>query len=789
MKSGLFGSVRFVPDSGDGYTASADKNGLALTLSRSDLFAWMENPGSRYTDFVLDADLSIDGESGYSSVGFMFRQRADSEYYYFLVSSKGYYRFDIVLNGTPEEIIGWTRLSTGPERDYGLRILANGPSFRFFVNGAWAGEARDDRIDAGTISFCGQNYGEAETALMRCRALTLESRPFEIENHASGMSKVPEPGARRRLAESYGASGRYNDQVAQLQRVVLETGGTADDFFQLARGFIHMNLYDSAIRALEKCLAAEPGHPMARQVMADMLYLTDRIDTLKPMLPSLIEDFPDNAFLLNLAGNTGAAGGNWKEACEYYRRAAGLEPEEPLYLEHAAGALERTESTGEARDLYEQAAWAYFKGEHYGDATRIIRHLETSPELSPDMKALRGKLLFQENDLAGALDIFENLIDAGYRDGSVFFLTGLMYAFRGRRQEAGEYFRKAVEMEEDYYLYRFRLAENSFLLGEDCLEDIERALELQPDDGWVLNLAGQVFMEREDHVKAAECLEKAAEILPGETDVRINLSEAWFMAGNPEKAFSVLGNDEEDAAVLNHRGNLFARSGRIEEAIDSYSRASVKAPERVEYIENCAAAYIEGDMPLKAEELLSRVLEEHPGARAFNLMGNCLGMTGNYKRSEAAYLEAVRLEPDWDEPRLNLADLYVTLGELDNAEILLKSEGLGSNDRARRLSAKLERLKTESISCSICGRAWTVPRELGDQGNLKIVGEPPKDLPAGRCPSCGRVYCIDCVSDHLDNSRFVCPDCGDYLKLNDDRLKYILKQYFEETDISGKGDL
>ncbi len=787
MKTGLFASVRFEEATGDGYNAAVEKGRLRLSLFRSNLFAWMENTAFRYRDFVLFAELDMDVRNGYSAAGFMMRQIGDSEYYYFLVSTRGYFRFDIVLNGTPEEIIGWTRLDSTADTHISMRIIANGPEFTFIVNDTWAGEATDDRIEAGTISFCAQNYDESPGATVYCRKLTVESRPVEIEESISHAALEHRPSAdlRRRLSDSFYASGRYLEGVRQLQKVLVEESGTAEDLFRISQGFAYMGMYTRALEVLEKCLTVEPGHPRARLARADMLYLTNRIDALEPLLPSLIRDFPDNPFLLNLAGNTAFAAGDLTKALEYYLRAAELDKSMPLYLEHAAGALKRRGDLKEAKDLYGQAALRYFRNEDYTESGRIVELLESLGDLSEDMQALKGKLFFQAGETDRAFEQFEELISRGYRDGSVFFLAALALSARGEREKASDYYRAAVDIEGDYYLYWFRLAENSWLLGKDCFDELERALELAPGEGWVLNLAGQVCMDSGDMEKSVDYLRKAVEALPEETDIRINLAEAYFMAGDKDNAHSVLEKGPDNSSVLNYRGNLYSRSGDFEKALECYNAAVGSAPENLEYRENAAAAYIELDMPLKAEEILSWVIEKKPGARSFNLMGNCLGMTGEYKRAEAAYLEALRLDRTWDEPRLNLAELYITLGAADEAQRVL-DEGETSSPRADRLKARIRRLTGETIRCSSCGRTWTVPLDLEDQGNLRILGDPPKDLPAGKCPTCGLIYCIECVSGHLENNRFVCPDCGDYLKLNDNRLKFLFNEYFSNRVDSGE---
>jgi hypothetical protein len=64
-----------------------------------------------------------------------------------------------------------------------------------------------------------------------------------------------------------------------------------------------------------------------------------------------------------------------------------------------------------------------------------------------------------------------------------------------------------------------------------------------------------------------------------------------------------------------------------------------------------------------------------------------------------------------------------------------------------------------------------------------LVGEPPRESPAGECPDCGRVYCIECAMEGLEDGRFRCLECKTPLKLRNDHLKYLVNRYADGRDI------
>ena len=94
------------------YTKSKEPEGgrLELEIDRPDLFAWTEAPLYRHSDFVLEGEFEIEAGLPYSACGFLFRYQDESNFYSVLVSNRGYFRFDVVFNGSPRPLVAWTEL-------------------------------------------------------------------------------------------------------------------------------------------------------------------------------------------------------------------------------------------------------------------------------------------------------------------------------------------------------------------------------------------------------------------------------------------------------------------------------------------------------------------------------------------------------------------------------------------------------------------------------------------------------------------------------------------------------
>ncbi|MEI6876393.1 MAG: hypothetical protein WCL50_14835, partial [Spirochaetota bacterium] len=62
-----------------------------------------------------------------------------------------------------------------------------------------------------------------------------------------------------------------------------------------------------------------------------------------------------------------------------------------------------------------------------------------------------------------------------------------------------------------------------------------------------------------------------------------------------------------------------------------------------------------------------------------------------------------------------------------------------------------------------------------------VRGMPPDEAPAGACPSCGKIFCIACRKESLVENRFTCPDCGENLKLSDNKLRWLVREALEAS--------
>lgn len=776
---------RIALEENDQYSSKVTASGFSLELKKKNLFAWSNSPLFRYRDFHLEAKLSLAGSNGYCAAGIVFHYVNEENFYYFLVSSRGAFRCDVVFNSNPIHLIEWTECPFIKDGQIDLRIIAHGSFYSFYIDNEWVAEFDDDTIAAGRLGLAAQNYNESENALFYLKKLKVDARPLQVEQaYYRWVHYIPVlPEYRRKLAETFFSMGRFTVAVVQLKKALRTGGESAELHFQLAASFLHLKLYDEALESIEKSLALEPEKSEAVIEKANILYLKDEFTRGRGYIKKIMRSYKKNSLLWNLLGNNEFALKNWQAAHKAYKKAISLDNQLPIFLINAARAALEMGDRKEALDLYLQASRLLFKLEDYAEIYLLLPRVKHLDPENHEVAALEGKILFHEQKFAEAEKLFSKLIHSGYIESSVFFLYGLILAAEDNRAAALEYLEQATRLEPDYYLYWFHLSEKLFLSGDDPMVALKKAFDLAPDDPWVNNLYGLVLLRNGSLSDAGSYLQKALDQAPVEIDILINFSEYLFRTEQREKAFSIIGEGlkatGDDPKLLNHRGNLFSRLKEYGEAAADYEIALKADPDNVEYMENCAACSIELDMIMRAEELLLKLLEKSPGASVYNRLGNLALIKRENKRAELAFKEALKLEPDNGEINLNLAALYLQQGRQKQAKELILSilEKQPDSAGAVKLLSQIRKNYELKMECASCSREWWVPRELPPQRGLKLHGEPPGEAPAGKCPACGKIYCIACASDYLRDKRFVCADCGEFLKLSGNQLKYLIAKH------------
>ena len=210
---------RFINEASEAYETEIRKHKLIFRLFKKNIFAWCESSFLSCTDFISEADFSFESEDSYSSAGIIFRKGSEYNYYYFLVSNRGFFRIDCVFNGKPMPLIEWTPLSSPAGRDVSVKVTGLDGYFNFYVNSEKICSLHDETIGRGDITFCCQNYDRSDSAEISLKRFLVNSVSFDVESEYSDGKEIS-AGQKYNLAKSLYERGKFEPAAVWMENII-----------------------------------------------------------------------------------------------------------------------------------------------------------------------------------------------------------------------------------------------------------------------------------------------------------------------------------------------------------------------------------------------------------------------------------------------------------------------------------------------------------------------------------------------------------------------------------------
>jgi tetratricopeptide (TPR) repeat protein len=152
---------------------------------------------------------------------------------------------------------------------------------------------------------------------------------------------------------------------------------------------------------------------------------------------------------------------------------------------------------------------------------------------------LRGKKRFTE-----AVDAYDEAIQRFQMAGmperwSLFYSRGIVLERSGQWKRAEADLAQALALKPDQPLVLNYLGYSWIDRGENLergLKMIEKAVELRPEDGYIVDSLGWAHYRLGDYSSAVQYLEKAIELVPEDPTINDHLGDAYWQNGRPTEA-------------------------------------------------------------------------------------------------------------------------------------------------------------------------------------------------------------------------------------------------------------
>jgi protein O-GlcNAc transferase len=273
---------------------------------------------------------------------------------------------------------------------------------------------------------------------------------------------------------------------------------------------------------------------------------------------------------------------------------------------------------------------------------------------------------YQAGDSVGAEAAARQLLAADPRNGSAWYLLGVVALDRSQLAHAVECLNNAVaaEPQRAEYLHAlgeaYRLASNT----AQAIATLETAVRLEPRRAASHNALGLALLDRAEHERAQAAFLRAIECDPGYQRAHLNLGRALQLRDDLDGAAdcyaAALRIQPNYAIAHNNLGVVWTVRGKPKEAIACFREALRCAPDYPEAHFNLGTSLQGVGLDAEAAAHLQSAIRLRPTyAKAYFNLGRILETQRRDFNALHCYQEAVRLQPDDAEMQRRLGDLLV----------------------------------------------------------------------------------------------------------------------------------
>ena len=288
-----------------------------------------------------------------------------------------------------------------------------------------------------------------------------------------------------------------------------------------------------------------PRHPIVTAALADLA----AGKTLEPFVRNARQGAAE---LLYGLGAVGGRQGDELAAMIYLRLSLFLEPENGLALVTLAHVYERLKQNEQAIDAYDsvseksplrvnadiQIGLLLETMDKKDEATKVLTDLVKEHPNDAEAQTALGNLLRSRKDFNGAIDAYTKAISLSKGPEkalwSLYYYRGIAYERAKTWPPAEADFKKALELFPEQPLVLNYLGYSwvdKNLKLDEAFKMLRRAVELRPQDGYILDSLAWAHYKLGRYDEAVKELERAIELKPSDPVINDHLGDAYWRVG------------------------------------------------------------------------------------------------------------------------------------------------------------------------------------------------------------------------------------------------------------------
>jgi len=350
-----------------------------------------------------------------------------------------------------------------------------------------------------------------------------------IEEARAAVKLAPDSERAVLTAAQYMQASERKDALGLLAQYLERNPTSAEGRLAYARLLIADKQFEAARAQFERLLQADPKNP-------DLVYSM----ALLSMQGNLKADA--RTYLLRFLALLEEPGNEERDADNAYLNLAQLAEEDKQYDE-ALKWLRKVEGGEEYVPARVREAGVLGKMNRLEDARKVLHAIKPQTEDERiQLVIAEAQLLRDAKRPEESYTMLEQALAKTPDNASLLYDTAMAAERTNRVTDMEKHLRRLIELKPDYaHAYNalgYTFADRNTRLPE-ALQLIEKALQLNPDDPFILDSLGWVYFRMGDLKRARETLERAYAAKP-EAEVAIHLAEVMWASGDQSGARKLL---------------------------------------------------------------------------------------------------------------------------------------------------------------------------------------------------------------------------------------------------------
>jgi tetratricopeptide (TPR) repeat protein len=360
-----------------------------------------------------------------------------------------------------------------------------------------------------------------------------------------------------------------NDVISQLNLLIKGKTSIINNLFENAQKLRDEGKNKEAKAIYDKILNIDKRKVKAYLEKGKIFYSEEKYKEVINICKKAIDNEVKHELIYYQLGRAFFKNGQSKEAIESYMKSIKINLDSTLAYEGLGDVYYNQQKFNEAIKKYkkvlridEKARYVYKKLSisfiRLGLPENALKTFEDALKINPAYAHI-----YEDISIAlkkrNRIDLVEKIYEIAYRsdsrDPSLYKRLGRNYLVLKKNECSIESFKKAIELDKTYVNLYSDIGNVYINIGNftAAVDELRKAIEHNPGDANKYNVIGYPLLKLGKYGEAIEGYKKALKISPENITIKMNLLEAYFVAGRFDMALNLANNllEEKDIPIEN----------------------------------------------------------------------------------------------------------------------------------------------------------------------------------------------------------------------------------------------